>query len=79
MREFLFKQLSRTYFKTRTGTKATNLLERESDYRIPIDVFLTVIDFFPRKYKISWKVSVLVKGFYSRILHGFFLGSCFGL
>lgn len=54
MREFLFKQLSHTYsyFKTRTGTKAANLLERESDYRIPIDVFLTVID-FPRKYKSS--------------------------
>ena len=79
MRGFLFKQLSHTYshFKTRTGIKATGPLERESDYRIPIDVFLTVIS-FPRKYKISWKVSVVVKGFYSRILPGFFLGNCFG-
>lgn len=55
MREFLFKQLSRTYFKTRTGTKATNLLERESDYRIPIDVFLTVIDFFQENTKFLGK------------------------
>jgi len=43
----------------------------ESDYKITIDVFFTVIC-SPRKWNVSWKISVLIKGLYDKVLYVFF-------